>query len=71
RLEPEEAYTVVASKRNGSPTQERLLDGLSKRFGDLRRASIGRSLKFCLLAEGAADSYTRLTPTSQWDTAAG
>ncbi|WP_276527801.1 inositol monophosphatase family protein, partial [Xanthomonas vasicola] len=46
------------------------LDGLSERFGDLRRASIGSSLKFCLLAEGAADCYPRLTPTSQWDTAA-
>ena len=43
---------------------------LSERFGDLRRASIGSSLKFCLLAEGAADCYPRLTPTSQWDTAA-
>lgn len=50
RLEPEEAFTVVASKRHGSPAQERLLDGLSERFGDLRRASIGSSLKFCLLA---------------------
>ncbi|HGM6150348.1 TPA: 3'(2'),5'-bisphosphate nucleotidase CysQ [Pseudomonas aeruginosa] len=70
RLEPEEAFTVVASKRHGSPAQERLLDGLSERFGDLRRASIGSSLKFCLLAEGAADCYPRLTPTSQWDTAA-
>ena len=65
-----EAFTVVASKRHGSPAQERLLDGLSERFGDLRRASIGSSLKFCLLAEGAADCYPRLTPTSQWDTAA-
>jgi 3'(2'), 5'-bisphosphate nucleotidase len=27
-------------------------------------------LKFCLLAEGAADCYPRLAPTSQWDTAA-
>ena len=34
RLEPEEAFTVVASKRHGSPAQERLLDGLSERFGD-------------------------------------
>jgi 3'-phosphoadenosine 5'-phosphosulfate (PAPS) 3'-phosphatase len=33
--------------------------------------SIGSSLKFCLLAEGAADFYPRLGPTMQWDTAAG
>lgn len=33
------------------------------------RAS-GSSLKFCLLAEGAADVYPRFGPTSEWDTAA-
>ena len=32
--------------------------------------SMGSSLKFCLLAEGKADFYPRLGPTSEWDTAA-
>jgi 3'(2'), 5'-bisphosphate nucleotidase len=32
---------------------------------------VGSSLKFCLIAEGAADVYPRLGPTSEWDTAAG
>lgn len=32
--------------------------------------SIGSSLKFCLLAQGQADLYPRLGPTSEWDTAA-
>jgi 3'(2'), 5'-bisphosphate nucleotidase len=27
-------------------------------------------LKFCLVAEGRADFYPRLGPTSEWDTAA-
>ena len=31
----------------------------------------GSSLKFCLVAEGAADVYPRYGPTSEWDTAAG
>lgn len=31
----------------------------------------GSSLKFCRLAEGAADLYPRFGPTAQWDTAAG
>ena len=31
----------------------------------------GSALKFCRIAEGAADVYPRLSPTSQWDTAAG
>ncbi len=33
--------------------------------------SIGSSLKFGLIAEGAADFYPRLGPTMEWDTAAG
>ena len=70
RVSPTEAFTVVASKRHSSPAQERLLAGLAERFGDLELANIGSSLKFCLLAEGSADCYPRLAPTSQWDTAA-
>ncbi len=31
---------------------------------------VGSSLKFCRIAEGQADIYPRLGPTSQWDTAA-
>jgi 3'(2'), 5'-bisphosphate nucleotidase len=31
---------------------------------------MGSSLKFCLIAEGKADVYPRLGPTSEWDTAA-
>lgn len=69
-LQPGEAFTVVASRRHSSPEQERLLAGLSASLGELQLANIGSSLKFCLLAEGAADCYPRLAPTSQWDTAA-
>ncbi|UVJ44265.1 3'(2'),5'-bisphosphate nucleotidase CysQ [Pseudomonas sp. LS1212] len=65
-----EAFTVVASRRHSSPEQEQLLAGLSAGLGELKLANIGSSLKFCLLAEGSADCYPRLAPTSQWDTAA-
>lgn len=70
RHEPAEGFTVVASRRHSSPAQEHLLDGLRQRFGELVLANVGSSLKLCLLAEGAADCYPRLAPTSQWDTAA-
>ncbi|MBO9551884.1 3'(2'),5'-bisphosphate nucleotidase CysQ [Pseudomonas sp.] len=63
-------FTVVASRRHSSPQQEALLAGLSAAVGELELANIGSSLKFCLLAEGSADCYPRLAPTSQWDTAA-
>lgn len=33
--------------------------------------AIGSSLKFCIIAEGRADLYPRLSPTAEWDTAAG
>src|SRR5690606_3642752 len=56
--------------RHSSPEQERLLAGLGERFGQLEQVNVGSSLKFCLLAEGAADCYPRLAPTSRWDTAA-
>ena len=65
-----ESLTVVASRRHSSPEQEALLAGLSEHLGELTLTSVGSSLKFCLLAEGAADCYPRLAPTSQWDTAA-
>lgn len=67
---PGAAFTVVASRRHSSPEQERLLAGLGAVVGALELANVGSSLKFCLLAEGAADCYPRLAPTSQWDTAA-
>ena len=72
RNEPGEgqAFTVVASRRHSSPEQEHLLAGLGAGLGPLQLANVGSSLKFCLLAEGNADCYPRLAPTSQWDTAA-
>ena len=39
--------------------------------GVTEAVSAGSSLKFCKLAEGAADLYPRFGPTMEWDTAAG
>ncbi len=39
--------------------------------GVAEQLSVGSSLKFCVVAEGRADIYPRLSPTSEWDTAAG
>ena len=35
------------------------------------RIAFGSSAKFCLVAEGTADVYARLSPTCEWDIAAG
>jgi 3'(2'), 5'-bisphosphate nucleotidase len=47
------------------------LDALLRRIGPHEFVPMGSSLKFCVLAEGGADVYPRLGPTSEWDTAAG
>lgn len=39
-------------------------------FNYIEGFSLGSSLKFCQIAEGSADLYLRLAPTSEWDTAA-
>jgi 3'(2'), 5'-bisphosphate nucleotidase len=46
-------------------------DYLAEAIGVCDHVSIGSSLKFCIVAEGQADIYPRLSPTSEWDTAAG
>jgi len=42
-----------------------------ERVGATARISCGSSLKFCRVAEGAADVYPRLGGISEWDIAAG
>ena len=46
------------------------LNGFLDHLGAHEFVSMGSSLKFCLVAEGSADVYPRLGPTSEWDTAA-
>ena len=46
------------------------LDAFLKNVGDSDMVPMGSSLKFCVVAEGGADVYPRLGPTSEWDTAA-
>ncbi len=58
---------VVAGSR--SHRGERLTAFL-RRLGEHRLLAVGSSLKSCLVAEGSADLYPRLGPTSEWDTAA-
>lgn len=57
---------VVGSRSHANP---RLLEYLAK-LGRHELVSMGSSLKFCLVAEGKADFYPRLGPTSEWDTGA-
>jgi len=57
---------VVGSRSHANPRLQNYLAAV----GNYELVSMGSSLKFCLLAEGKADLYPRLGPTSEWDTAA-
>jgi 3'(2'), 5'-bisphosphate nucleotidase len=46
-------------------------DAFLKRIAPVKPLAFGSALKFCRLAEGEADVYPRLAPTSEWDVAAG
>jgi 3'(2'), 5'-bisphosphate nucleotidase len=65
---PDDELVAVASKSHfNQPTA----DYLAEAVGECGYVAIGSSLKFCIVAEGRADIYPRLSPTSEWDTAAG
>jgi 3'(2'), 5'-bisphosphate nucleotidase len=57
---------VVASRSHMSEETENFIGALK----EPELVSKGSSLKFLLLAEGAADLYPRFAPTMEWDTAA-
>jgi 3'(2'), 5'-bisphosphate nucleotidase len=61
---------VVASRSHGGERLETFLTALQSRFRGVERKPMGSSLKLCVLAEGKADLYPRLGPTSEWDIAA-
>lgn len=66
RLRGAEIIAVASKSHFNQPTA----DYLAEAVGECDYAGIGSSLKFCIVAEGKADIYPRLAPTSEWDTAA-
>ncbi len=76
----DDARTAIATRERGpeivavaskSHFTQATADYLEQAAGLCSHVAIGSSLKFCILAEGRADLYPRLSPTSEWDTAAG
>jgi 3'(2'), 5'-bisphosphate nucleotidase len=63
-----ETLIAVASKSHFTQVSAVYLEAA---VGVCAHVGIGSSLKFCIVAEGQADIYPRLSPTSEWDTAAG
>lgn len=61
---------VVTSHHHGKDKLQKLLEELQKIGADINNVPLGSSLKLCRVAEGKADFYPRMGPTSEWDTAA-
>ena len=70
RIREDEPLVIVASRRHGGDALENCLAVLDEYFPAVETTNMGSSLKLCLIAEGKADLYPRLAPTSEWDTAA-
>lgn len=64
--EPKDTLRVVASKNHLNDETRAFIETL----GAHETVQAGSSLKFCRIAEGHADIYPRMGPTSEWDTAA-
>lgn len=65
---PKDFLTVVTSKSHFSEQTKMFIEKLADK--EIKLISKGSSLKLCMVAEGTADIYPRLSPTMEWDTAA-
>ena len=67
REAPVGGLVATVSRSHLDPATVALLE----RIGVTTRLPCGSALKFCRIAEGAADLYPRLATTCEWDVAAG
>jgi len=57
---------IIASRSHLNEDTQKFIS----QFKNYELLQAGSSIKFCMVAEGSADIYPRLAPTSEWDTAA-
>lgn len=62
------AETIIMASRSHLDARSR---AYMSAFPGVKLVQCGSSVKFCRVAEGAADLYPRLAPTHDWDIAAG
>jgi 3'(2'), 5'-bisphosphate nucleotidase len=67
RPRPADQPVVLVSRSHLDARTSAFLDAVP----GARAMACGSSVKFCRIAEGAADLYPRLAPTRDWDVAAG
>ena len=61
---------MMASRSHSGAAVEVYRERLADEAEQVEVTGMGSSLKICVVAEGRADIYPRLGPTSEWDTAA-
>jgi 3'(2'), 5'-bisphosphate nucleotidase len=67
RPQPQSGPTAMVSRSHPEAETEAYLN----RLPGVQRVISGSSVKFCRIAEGAADIYPRFATLSEWDVAAG
>ncbi len=67
RAWPREGAVAAVSRSHFDKATDAFLASL----GPIARTASGSAIKFCQVAEGAADIYPRLATTCEWDVAAG
>lgn len=65
------SFHVAVSRSHLSETTEKYIAELREKHPTLELMPLGSSLKLCMIAEGVVDVYPRLSPTNEWDIAAG
>ena len=64
-------YVFLKSRSHPDEKLEKYIIQLKKEYTNLELQIVGSAVKFCEIAYGNADEYTRFNPTMEWDTAAG
>lgn len=67
RARPGKGLVVVTSRSHSSGAE----GAVASAYRIAEHRKLGSAVKFGLLAEGSADLYPRMGPTSEWDTCAG
>lgn len=67
QVPPADPLRLIVSRYHGLESLQPWLAGL----GEIKLIHQGSSLKFCALAQGEADIFLRLSPSCEWDNAAG
>lgn len=63
--------TIIVSRSHIRGANARFMSDMEQIYREPNLLRVGSSLKLCMIADGQADVYPRMGPTSEWDIAAG